>query len=129
MFLKKVITIFKGILISESLVHPSILNNLRKLDVAVNDTVDTPEAPVWHLFKVEIADDQLGAVIKLTEDNFKYGWYAHYWNGTVVHVCFQGKTFTIPQEAHWSSPEFQIMKAYAVSHGVAEKYLDIDTRP
>lgn len=120
---------FKAVIISESLKHPSWLNDCKKLDVYVHEYAETPEAPIWHLFKVEVPDEQVEPARRAVEENIKYGWYAHFFNGEIVHVCFEGRSFTIPQEENWSSPEFQTMKDYAVSHGVEEKYLDIDTRP
>lgn len=121
-------TIFTGIVISKSLRNPSLLNGLQTLGVHIAEGQDTPAAPIWHLFKVKVNQDQITQITQIIAGNIKYGWYAHFWNGEIVYVCLEEKLFQLPQDGLWSSPEFHALKAYAIAHGVEERYLDLDLR-
>ncbi len=115
---------FKGFVLSESLKKPTFLNNFRKICVRVQEHPESPEVPFWHLFKIEVNDEEINQVAEQFAIEIKNGWYAHFWNNEVVYIIFYGEVFKIPREVRWSSEEFQQVKKYGVEHGVKERYLD-----
>ncbi len=115
---------FKGFVLSESLNNPTLLNDFGKIYVRVEEHPESPEAPFWHLFKIEVKDEEIEQVAEQAAAEMKYGWYAHFWNNEVVYVCFPGKVFRIPHEVQWSSEEYQQVRQYGAEHEVKERYLD-----
>lgn len=115
---------YKGFVLSESLNHPPLLNNYDKIDVIVEEHPENAELPIWHDFKLKIQDGDIKDVSETISTQLKYGWYAHFWNGKEVIVCFPTRVFTIPQETEWKSKEYQKLKEYALNNGVEEQYLD-----
>lgn len=117
---------FKGFILSESLNNPLILNSLQKEYVKIekHSEANNKYPLYWHLFKVSVQDND----IKQTADNIakdiKPDWYAHFWNGHEVYICFTNKVFVIPHEKHWSSSQYQEVIEYAKKNGIEERYLD-----
>jgi hypothetical protein len=116
---------FKGFILSESLKDPTILNNLEKEYVSVENHIEYGGGPkVWHNFKVIVSNED---IIKITEElakNMKETWYAHFWSDLIVYVVLPNKVFKVPREKEWKSKEYQICKDYASKHGVEEQYLE-----
>lgn len=116
---------FKGAVLSESLINPTLLNNIKKIYVNIEEHSESPEIPFWHLFKVEVADEEIEHITKQLAAEIKLGWYAHFWDVNVVYVVFTHKVFRLPREDHWSSPEYQEARQYGIEHcGIDERYLD-----
>ena len=116
---------FKGFILSESLEDPTILNNFKKIYVKVeHHTKSEDYPPFWHLFKIEVGEEEIEKVVGQFAKAIKPKWYAHFWNDKIVYVVFLNKTFQIPLEKVWSSKEFQEAKNYALSVGIDEMYLD-----
>ncbi len=115
---------FKGFILSESLRDPTVLNNYKYTYVQIQKHPESQEYPFWHLFKIEIIDEDITMVADLIAKEIKHNWYAHFWNGEVVYIVFSEKIFTIPHETHWSSKEFHQVKKYGMEHGIMERYLD-----
>jgi hypothetical protein len=115
---------FKGFVLSESLNNPSILNDFKKIYVKIEEHPESKDARFWHLFKLEINDNDIEKVAQKFAKEMKYGWYAHFWNGKIVYISFTNKVFKILQEKEWKSEEFQKVKEYGAKNGVEEEYLD-----
>lgn len=116
---------YYGILESESLNNPVILNNFKTLKVIV-ESVPLSDNPYWHMFVVEIDDRE---VEKLTNDLslvIKPSWFQIFWNNDTVYVVIQNKVFKLKQEKNWSSSEYEEMRKYAMQRGVQEEYLDFN---
>ncbi|MFC1722722.1 hypothetical protein ACFL0V_01155 [Nanoarchaeota archaeon] len=116
---------FKGFVLSESLQDPTLLNTFEKIYVKVELHSESDEyPPFWHLFKIRVGDEEIKKVSDQFANSIKPKWYAHFWNDKTVYVVFSNKIFQIPMEEEWSSKEFQETKEYALSVGIAERYLD-----
>jgi hypothetical protein len=127
---------FKGFMLSESLEDPLFLNQFAHEYVQIQHRDDAEVAAgyprFWHLFKVLVDDEQIERIVQETARLLKgTGWYAHYWNGQVVYVCFPGRVFQVPQEQRgaWSSAEFFEVRNHALRCGIAERYLDFLVEP
>jgi hypothetical protein len=116
---------FKGAVLSESLNNPALLNDFRKTQVHIEEHPESPEIPFWHLFKVEVADEEIEHITEQLAAEMKLGWYAHLWDADVVYVVFAQRVFKLPREDRWSSAEYQEAKQYGIEYGgVDERYLD-----
>jgi hypothetical protein len=116
---------FKGAVLSESLNNPTLLNSFRKIHVNIEEHPESPEIPFWHLFNVEVADEEIEHITEQLAAEMKLGWYAHFWDANVVYVVFTQKVFKLLREDRWSSPEYQEARQYGIEHGgVDERYLD-----
>lgn len=83
---------FRGVIISESLKNPTVLNDMNVKKVRV-ETDNENEAPIWHLFHVELYDALIDSVPEIIANELKPHWYAHFWNESFVYICFSGKVF------------------------------------
>jgi len=116
---------FKGFILSESLQDPTLLNNFKKIYVKVESHPESDDYPsFWHLFKIEISDEEIEKVVDKFAKSIKLRWYAHFWNDKKVYIIFSNKVFKIPREEEWSSKEYQNVKKYALSVDIDERYLD-----
>ncbi|MFZ3073541.1 MAG: hypothetical protein WA093_00190 [Minisyncoccales bacterium] len=115
---------FKGFILSESLKNPLILNDLKAGFVRVEKRSESKEFPFWYLFVVEFKDEDVKNSIKLISGNLKYGWYAHFWDESVVYICFLDKIFKVPREQGrgWKSDEFKAAIEYGAKNGVDPIY-------
>jgi hypothetical protein len=116
--------VFKGFVVSESLGIPTLLNDLAKVGARIEEHLESPDTPYWHVFKVEVPDDDIDEVAERYAAAMKQGWYAHFWNSEHVIVSFPGRVFKIPREAQWSSEACLDARSYGLEHGVEERYLD-----
>jgi len=115
---------YRGFILSESLNNPTLLNNLENIYVNIEEHPESHEFPFWHLYKVEVKDEDILKITKNIANNIKRNWYAHFWNGKDVYIVFSGKIFSIPREHKWSSEKFQQVKKFAIENGIEERYLD-----
>lgn len=116
---------YYGILESESLNNPVILNNFKTRKVIV-ESVPLSKEPYWHIFMVEVEDREIE---KLTNDLslvIKPSWFQIFWNHHTVYVVIQNKVFKLRHEKNWSSPEYEEMRKYAMQRGVQDEYLDFN---
>jgi hypothetical protein len=116
---------FKGFVLSESLNDPTILNDFENIYVKVESHPES-ELKYWHLFKLKIKDEDIEDAVKLILKNIKKEWYAHFWNGKVVYICYSNKIFKITQQKkrEWNTKEYYEAKNYGIQQGIAERYLD-----
>ena len=117
---------FKGFVISESLKDPLILNDFKTTFRVVERHEESKEFPFWYLFKIEMEDGDIEKSMKMICDSLKYGWYAHFWNESIVYICFQEKFFQIPREEgnSWKSDEFKAVVEYGAKNGIDPMYFE-----
>jgi hypothetical protein len=115
---------YKGLVISESLRNPSILNGVALIRVKVehHPTIDN-DLKTWHDFKVQVGDDAILSFCNQMAKEIKEKWYAHFWNADTLYVVLPGRVFKMPRERNWTSEAYQECKKYAMEHGVEEQYL------
>ena len=103
---------FKGCIIAESLVDPTIINRFSIIKAEI--TEDLLEIDFegnlgrWHIYYVVCSERQIDAL----QPVLLRGWYAHFWRGERVLVVYPDERFEIVKtdEATWSA---------AIEHGVA----------
>lgn len=116
---------FYGIVTSESLTNPVVLNELEQVKVMV-DAVPTSETPYWHIFVVKVDDKNIDEAVQKVSMVVKQGWYIVFWNDKELRVIMQNKSFDLKREKDWSSPEYKEFQRYAASQGIAPEYLDFN---
>ena len=77
-----------GTIVEESLKDNRFINRLSIKSVKVTDA-DQPEDR-WHLYKVDITEDQIK---ELSNQLKPEKWYAHFWDEQNITAIFPGKTF------------------------------------
>jgi hypothetical protein len=113
---------WKGVIISESLKEPSLINHFKifRARISKEDLVlGRGRRGRWHLYYVYATDTQINGLL----NQIKSGWYCHFWQGNDLTVVFRGKKFNMltNDKSTWR---------YAVEHGrsigIPEKELDFD---
>jgi hypothetical protein len=112
---------WKGVIISESLEEPSLLNEfdvckarISKQDELINDDGTRGR---WHLYWVYATEKQIDSL----SDQIKKGWYAHFWKGEKLIAVFRGKKFDL--QANDKSTWKETVE-YGKSIGIPEEQLD-----
>jgi hypothetical protein len=86
---------WKGIVISESLEEPSLLNefDVYKARISRRDELidDNGTRGRWHQYWVYATGKQIEAL----PNQIKNGWYAHFWKGQKLLAVFQKKQFEL----------------------------------
>ncbi len=116
---------YYGILESESLNNPVILNNFATKKVIVESVPLSPH-PYWHIFVVEVEDRDIEKITRDLSLVIQPSWFQIFWNNNTVYVVIQNKVFTLKREKNWSSKEYEEMRTYATQRGVNEEYLDFN---
>ncbi len=84
---------WKGIIISESLEEPSMLNefDVYKARISKRDELIDDEGTRgrWHIYWVYATDKQ----IETLSNQIKKGWYAHFWKDQKLLAAFRNKKF------------------------------------
>jgi hypothetical protein len=114
---------WKGVLISESLEEPSLINDFAvfKARISKKDLdLGNGKQGRWHLYHVYAASSQ---VDNLTSQ-VRPGWYCHFWQGDNLIVVYPGKQFKM--KVHDKSTWKEAIK-FGVSSGIPEKELDFPT--
>ncbi len=114
-----------GIIQSESLNNPTILNSFKTRKVIV-ESVPLSENPYWHIFIVEVEDKSIEKLAHDLSLVVKPCWYQIFWSDEWVYVVLQSRVFKLKRENEWSSPEYEEMRRYALGRGVEEEYLDFN---
>jgi hypothetical protein len=101
-----------------------ILNDFKTTFNRVEKHEESKEFPFWYLFQVDFNDSNIEESMKLICGNLKYGWYAHFWNESIVYICFPDKFFKIPREGgkEWKSDAFKAVVEYGAQNGVEPRY-------
>ena len=109
--------IYKGAIVGESLEDKSILKDFKVLDISVTEDLNPEDR--WHIYKVEVNQDQLEKLSKIIKPQ---KWYAHFWdeNKNIIAV-FRDKIFTFnyDDKESWG----QIVQ-YGISVGIPKEQLD-----
>jgi|SRR3989344_932845 len=116
---------FYGIVESESLHNPRVLNTLTAKKV-VKEFQPNAETKYWHIFVLKVSDDEIVSVAEDIASEIKNGWYAIFWSGAKVYVVFSRKIFELRKEAHWQSAEYEAVREYGNKNGVQKEYLDFN---
>ncbi len=119
---------YKGVIIEESLIDPSLLDRVKILDTKVEQTTpehQTPWVTKWTLHTVEIpedkADEVAGEIGKQLDYSHKSGWYADFKNDKFHYIIFKDKVFKIALD---DAEGFRKASRYGVSLGIPEYQVD-----
>lgn len=77
-----------GTIVEESLKDNRILNNLNIKNVLISNADDPADR--WHLYKVEVSEDQAVQLASALKPN---KWYMHFWQDDDVIAVFPNATF------------------------------------
>ena len=117
-------SIYKGLLETESLKNPLLVNMLALKEMDIEYHPDST-SKYWHVCKVEIPAGQLEELSAQLSKEMKRGWYAVFWNNSKIAVIFAEKIFRIPKQDYHKSGEYRKMREYGLANGVQEKYLSL----
>lgn len=112
---------WKGIIISESLKEPSIINKFHVYKVKVSknehDIDKYGNKGRWHLYWVYATKKQIEDLKRC----IKQKWYVHFWQKNKIIAVFYGKSFEFltDKKQTWKS----VLK-YGISIGIKEEQLD-----
>ena len=115
---------WKGVIISESLGEPSLLNefDVYKARISKREELvdDRGNKGRWHFYWVYATDEQIEAI----SHQIKRGWYAHFWKGQKLLAVFLSKKFEFraKDRATWKDAI-----EYGKSIGIPEEQLDFPT--
>ncbi len=117
-------TKWKGIIISEGLEEPSVINefDVYKARISKGDELidDRGNKGRWHLYWVRATDKQVGTLTS----RIRTGWYAHFWKARRLSVVFRDKKFALQagEKSTWKEAV-----EYGKSVGIPEEQLDFPT--
>ncbi len=115
---------WKGVIISESLEEPSLLNEfdvykarISKRDQPIDDQGHNGR---WHLYWLHTTDKQIEALSSQIKD----GWYAHFWKDQRLVAVFHDKKFEFNSgdKSTWKEAV-----EYGKSVGIPQEQLDFPT--
>ena len=109
---------YKGTIIKESLIDPSILDSLQIVSDHVENSQDDADGS-WHLYTVLISRDEIPKIQPYLER--KGGWYMHFWKGRDVIVVFRDRVFEIDAD---DKTTWKDAVEYGLSMGVPAEQLD-----
>ena len=116
-------SIFKGLLETESLKNPLLVNTLALKDMKIEYHADSIDSKYWHVCKIEVPKWQIETLANQLSQEMKQGWYAIFWNNNEIITVFREKIFRMPRRDYYKSAEYKNMKEYGLANGVQEKYL------
>lgn len=115
---------WKGVIISESLEEPSLLDEFDVYRVRISKEEELIDEDGnkgrWHLYWVHATNEQIEALSR----EIKKGWYAHFWNGEKLIPVFHGRKFAFHAKDRSTCKE---TIDYGKSVGIAEEQLDFPT--
>mgnify|MGYP001585157304 CR=1 FL=1 len=103
---------YKGVIISESLEKPDLINDLEVLSSEISGNSN------WHLYTVIVSRSDIKRISSVLKPE-KY--YAHFWNGDNVLVVFRNKQFEIKYS---DKVTWRDAIEYGKSIGIPDKQLD-----
>lgn len=109
---------FYGFTESESFEDPTILNNFTHHKVVIEKLADGKG--FWHIFILEISDEQIHDVVKLISNNLKPDWNAMFYNDKTLYAVFRKKIFRLPMKEHWDLKDYEEVKQYAKDADVGD---------
>lgn len=87
-------------IISESLNHQEILRQIIN-DYIVNqriEKVEGDEEEIWHVYELQIPENEFLHIATLLKDDVKETWYIHAFNEEELYVIMKGKYFKISKQ-------------------------------
>lgn len=114
---------WKGVVISEGLEEPSLINTFDVFDARISrDERDIGEGlkSRWHLYWVRAEYFQ----IERLKRTIKRGWYAHFWKDKTTVVIFRGKKFELVSN---DRSTWKAAVDYGKGVGIPEDELDFPT--
>jgi len=106
-----------GTIVEESLKDNLIINDLKILSVRISR--DDNPADRWHMYQVEMTDEQIEKMAEVIKEN---GWYMHFWDSekniiaVFSHRIFR---FNFDDKTSWTQAV-----EYGLSIGISKEQLD-----
>jgi hypothetical protein len=117
--------IFNGLLETESLINPLLVNALVLKKMSIEYHPDSVDGKYWHVCRVEVPAEQMQKLSIQLSKEIKYGWYSVFWNSNDVIVVFANKIFSMLRHGYQDSGEYKRMRNYGIANGVQEKYMTL----
>ena len=117
---------YSGIVGSESLNNPLILNSASSARVLVEHYPTSTITPYWHTFFLKIKDADIQRFMHLVSKEIKAGCFAIFWNEELVYMVFPNRVFSLPKRNFKESKVYPEMITYARKNGVQEEFLNIE---
>ncbi len=125
-------TLFKGIIIEESLEKKDVLKNVKIVSTTVEKVTPehkTPWIKQWTLHTIEIPESKADIIAKeLSESidkNHNSSWFADFENDNFHYIIFVGKFFKVNKK---KKEQYYPVVDYAVSLGIPKYQLGFDPR-
>ena len=114
---------FKGIVELESLTKIDVI---KKMKTVKSYEERHPEAKIklWHVYKVEIAKDEIGAIVKRISDVIKTDWFSIFWNDNSVLVVFLNKIYQLSRK-QVEMGDYEEVKNFAARRGIQEIHFNL----
>lgn len=118
---------YKGVIIEESLIDPSILKEITILDTKVSPIEQehkTPWLKQWTEHTVEIPEDKAQEFAQRVQnaiDTTHQAWYADFKNDKTHFIIFPERIFKIDRT---NESQYEEARAYGISLGIPEYQLD-----
>lgn len=116
--MKSVVEKYKGVVIRESLVDPSVLDMVAVLSIRTEANQDNP-AGTWHCYTVQVSLEEIEKLQSSLKR--KGGWYMHFWKNRDMIVVFRDKLFRIDYE---DKSTWKDAVEYGRSVGIPDEQLD-----
>lgn len=118
---------FKGVIIEESLVDASILDDIKIVATKVESVTEghkTSWVKQWTLHDVEIPPEQAAELAERISKalDHKHSWYADYKTDTEHYVIYRDKVFHITDRS--DKKQYDEATAYGISLGIPDYQVD-----
>jgi hypothetical protein len=118
---------FKGVIIEESLVNKSILDDIKIVSTkieTVKETHKTPWVKQWTMHTIEIPADKADITAKIISKALdkEHDWYADFKTVKEHFVIYRDKTFHITDRS--DKAQYDEATRYGVSIGIPEYQVD-----
>lgn len=116
-------TVWKGILIEESLIGLHIIPEIKIIATRVTTLEAEVEKGVFHFHNVAVLPDDVEKVIEFVSQDIKDGWYFHLVRGDEMVVVFHNKIFKARAE---KQEEVEQIRKYALAQGIIAEQLPLE---
>lgn len=115
---------FYAVIDAASLCNPTILNDFHCERVTVNHESESTTSNYHFNFLLRIEDAQIEETITKIQKEMLLGWYAFFWNDSILHIVFNIKKFEIQLPDGWSSEICKVAQIFGKTQNIPEEYLD-----